>query len=167
LWTLTAVPDQALSLLKKDLQPVTAVDKKHIAQLITDLDADDFTVREKASQELEKLGAAAEQALRKVLEGDPSAEVRRRVQTLLKQLDQGSAGGAHLACLRMLELLEQIDTPEAKQHLKTLAKGAPDAWLTQEAKEALQRLRRTREKNSHAENPYNANLPEEEVATWN
>ena len=55
-----------------------------MARLIADLDSDVFDVREKAAKEW-KLGAAAEPALRKALEGRPSAEVRRRVEGLLQE----------------------------------------------------------------------------------
>ena len=42
--------------------------------------------------------------------------------------------------LRALEVLERIGTPEARQILLSLAKGAPEAALTQEAKASLERL---------------------------
>ena len=54
-----------------------------VAPLIADLDHDDFAVREKATRELERLGDVAGPALRKALEGEVSAEVRRRVERLL------------------------------------------------------------------------------------
>ncbi len=42
--------------------------------------------------------------------------------------------------LRALEALEWIGTPETRQQLETLTRGAPEAWLTQEAKKILQRF---------------------------
>jgi hypothetical protein len=53
--------------------------------LIRDLDSDEFTVREKASKELEHLGSDALPALRQVLKEGPSAETRHRVARLLAQ----------------------------------------------------------------------------------
>ena len=38
-----------------------------------------------------------------------------------------------------LEVLEQMNTPEARKLIEGLAKGAPGAWLTQEAKATLDR----------------------------
>jgi hypothetical protein len=38
------------------------------------------------------------------------------------------------------QVLEHIDTPEAKQVLQTLATGAPEARVTREAKVSLERL---------------------------
>ncbi len=42
--------------------------------------------------------------------------------------------------LRTVEVLEIAGTPEARQVLEQLAKGAPEARLTQEAKASLERL---------------------------
>jgi hypothetical protein len=42
--------------------------------------------------------------------------------------------------LRAIEVLERLGTPEARQALETLAKGVPEARLTQEAKASLERL---------------------------
>ena len=47
-----------------------------------------------------------------------------------------------LRMLRALEALERIGTPEARQLLHQLGQGAPEAWLTREAKAGLQRLTR-------------------------
>jgi len=68
-------------------RPAAAVDEKQVARWIAELDSDTFTVREKAMQELEKLGNAAGGALRKALAAQPTAEKRRRVQTLLEKLE--------------------------------------------------------------------------------
>jgi hypothetical protein len=57
-----------------------------IAGWIADLDSDVFAVRERGSQELEKQGAGAAPALRKALETTSSAEVRKRIRSLLARL---------------------------------------------------------------------------------
>src|SRR5205085_1530982 len=56
-----------------------------VAKLVPDLNSDQFPVRDKASRELERLGPAAEPALRKVLEGQPAPEVRQRIEQLLQK----------------------------------------------------------------------------------
>ncbi len=54
---------------------------------------------------------------------------------------EGPAQGAEiLRELRALEVLEQAGTDQARQVLEALAKGAPEAHLTQGAKAALERL---------------------------
>src|SRR5262249_20141894 len=61
-------PQDTLAFLKEHLHLVVEVQEdKHLAQLVADLDAEDFAAREKAVEELEKLGEPAELALRKAL----------------------------------------------------------------------------------------------------
>jgi hypothetical protein len=47
--------------------------------------------------------------------------------------------------VRAIEVLEHIGTPDANELLQTLATGAPEARLTQEAKASLERLAKRRE----------------------
>jgi hypothetical protein len=141
---LSAAPREPVAFLRDQLKPVAVPDQKRIARLISDLDAEDFAVRERATRELETLGEAAADACRKALEGTPSAESRRRLERLLAQQvrNQGKPTPEHLRLLRGLEILERAGTPEARQHLETLAQGARGARLTREAKAALERLPR-------------------------
>src|SRR5262249_9429641 len=86
---LAASPEQAGTLLRQHLPPAPsagAAQQKQIARLVAQLDDNNFGVREKASEELEKMGGAAEFALRQALEGEPSVEVRRRVEKLLEKI---------------------------------------------------------------------------------
>jgi WD40 repeat protein len=140
LGTLASVPDQALPLLHKALVPAAKLDTQRVDQLIQDLDSDLFTVREKATEELQKLGPVVAGSLRRVLAASPSAEVRLRVRRLLDKIDVGEVSSDRLGMLRRLELLEQIGTPDARHLLAKLAQGEPAAELTQEAKRALERL---------------------------
>ena len=57
-----------------------------ISAWIEDLDSDKGKVRENASRELEKQGQAVEVTLRKALETTGSAEVKKRIRTLLGKL---------------------------------------------------------------------------------
>jgi hypothetical protein len=133
----TAAPKDTLALLKEHLHPAMEDERTRIAQLVSNLDADDFRVREKAVQELTQLGGRAEPAVRKALEGGPSLEAKRRIQQLLEKLWMSPQG---VRDLRALEILEHLDTPEARQLLAKLASGDPGAWLTQEAKAVNRRL---------------------------
>jgi RNA polymerase sigma factor (sigma-70 family) len=139
-WALAAAPKQALPLLRDCLRPVPAGDGKRIAQLVKDLDADDFDAREKASAELEKIGEPAAPALRKMLEGMPSAEVRVRATSLLEKFAGKAPSADALRRGRAMEVLEHLGGTEARAVLEEIAKGAPEATLTQEAKAALKRL---------------------------
>src|SRR5262249_23559723 len=112
-----------------------------VAQWIAELDSDTFAVREKANEELEKLGDAVAGELRQALRSPPSLEARRRLEALLDKVQGALVAGERLRSVRAVETLEQIGTPEARQLLESLAKGAPGARLTQEATESFQRLK--------------------------
>jgi RNA polymerase sigma factor (sigma-70 family) len=141
-WALVSAPKETMPLLRETLKPVQASDGKRIAQLVKDLDNDDFAVREKASAELDRIGEPAAGALRKALEGTPSAEMRLRINQLLDKFGGKVASPDILRRERALEVLEHIGGPEAKAILEELAKGAPEAALTQAAAAALKRLTR-------------------------
>jgi tetratricopeptide (TPR) repeat protein len=68
--------------------PESPPSKEQIARLIEQLGADDFDVREKASQSLWQAGEAAEAALKAALKST-DAEVARRAQNLLERISWG------------------------------------------------------------------------------
>jgi WD40 repeat protein len=137
---LAANPAQALPLLRERLRSAPVPDARKVARLIADLDGEAFEVRNAAAQELSKLGDRAAPALRQVLAGRPSPEVRRQVERLLE--DAAEQTPRRLRLLRAVEALEYTDTPEARRLLEALAGGAAGALQTREAKAALNRLRR-------------------------
>jgi WD40 repeat protein len=138
--TLLTSPEQAVVFLKVRLKPAAPLDPKLLARLITDLESSEFEARDKATKELAKLGDRAEVALRKALEGEPSPELRKRVEGLLEQIEQSSKTPDQLRAARAVEMLEQIGTPAARAVLEELARGAADDYQTREAKTALKRL---------------------------
>jgi RNA polymerase sigma factor (sigma-70 family) len=139
---LAASPAEAAPFLAERLPPVRAVDEKQVARLITALDGDDFSGRETAARELERLGEGAAGQLRKALVAQPSAEVARRLRALLGGQERAwrTPTGDRLRTLRAVEALEAAGTTPARQVLRQLAEGTPGAQLTREAKESLGRL---------------------------
>ncbi len=138
IWTLVAAPEQAVKSLSEWLKPA-AFDGKAVGKLIADLDSDEFTVRERASEELAKLGLSAGHALQRALEENPSLEVKQRVEALLQKLEQGAASPEVCRQVRAVAVLEEIGTKESRQLLTKLAGGAESDRLTEEAKAALAR----------------------------
>jgi hypothetical protein len=63
------------------------MDAKVVAGLVANLDAGGFEARQKATDELEKLGDSVEPALRKAQEVKPTLEMRQRLEALLKKLE--------------------------------------------------------------------------------
>ena len=118
--------------------PAAPADARHVAQLVKDLDSENFSTRERATAELKDLRDLAEPALRKLAEGKPSLEVQRRAERLLQALDQWWP--EELRALRAIEALEHMDSPDAEKLLKALATGSPAARVTREAAASLTSL---------------------------
>jgi RNA polymerase sigma factor (sigma-70 family) len=138
--SLAAAPAATVRLLRARLRP--ASEDRDVARLLAALDSDTFETRRTAAAALERLGVRAEPALRRALETTRSVEVRRRVEGLLEEVQGQPLPADVVQQLRAVEALEYVGTPEARQVLERLAEGAPDAWLTQDAKAARERLDR-------------------------
>jgi hypothetical protein len=136
---LAACPSQALPYLRDHLLPVPEIELKGVERLIADLDSERFAVRDGAAKELAVLTWEFESAIRRALERKLSVEVRRRLEALLAA-PQEVPPAPTLRTLRAIFVLERIGTAEARQTLQMLAKGVPEARLTQEAKASLERL---------------------------
>jgi WD40 repeat protein len=139
---LTRAAKQSVPFLEDRLQPVTAPDPQHVSQLVQDLESNEFSVRQRATEELHQLGEIAEPSLRQALAKGPSLESQRRLEDLLEKLNRWS--GERLRAQRATKVLETIGTAEARKVLEGQAKGRPGAQLTQEAKAALERLAKLR-----------------------
>ena len=73
------------------------------------------------------------------LDAKPSLETRKRLEHLRGQLIGRVLQGERLRAYRAVEVLERIGTPEAREVLQALAKGAPGALVSQSAQAALAR----------------------------
>jgi hypothetical protein len=136
---LIASAGQAVPLVKEALRPPPPADAARVARLVTDLDAEAFAAREKAAAELERLGPLARPALERAARTSPSAEVKRRAEALLAAIAVRLAGEDRRA-LRAVEVLVQAGTRQARDLLRELAGGPPEAALTREARAGLERL---------------------------
>lgn len=140
-WALVRVPKQSVPFLKTCLAARTAPAPKELARLIEQLDDDDPKTRDKASEELARLGDSAETELRRTLKGSPSAEVKWRVEDLLRRVEEGTQSGQPLRLRRAIRILEEVGTPEARQVLTTLADEGGTSSTARAAKAALARLK--------------------------
>jgi hypothetical protein len=111
-----------------------------VARLVVDLDSDQFAVRQRVGKELERLGEAAEPALRRAMTGDISPEVRRRLAEVLNRL--GVLSGERLRAVRALEALERICSPEARMVVAKLARESAGTRSGTAAANTLRRLER-------------------------
>lgn len=116
--------------LRDAQQPLPEV---RFAQLLTHLDDDDFIVRERATCELQQYGDPVRAQLLKVLQGQPTPEVKARVKSILGELDKGPPR------IVRTTLWLADNHPDAKAFLRLLAEGEPNSWATREAKAILMR----------------------------
>ncbi len=131
-------PDLAASLLRDRLKPMPPVDIERIKQPIAQLDSPKFADRQAAAKELDAVADRAVDQLRAELVTAKSAEGRRSLQAILDRMD--AATPEMLRAIRAVEVLGQIGTPAAREHLRALAGGAAGSTLTRAASEALTRL---------------------------
>jgi hypothetical protein len=129
----------ALKLLNEKLKPAVAVPPARIAGWIAQLDDEDFAKREAAQRSLAAAKDQAEPALGREVRKPKSLETARRAERLLKGVDAANDPDL-VRQTRSVEVLERIGSKEAIALLEKLARGAPAALLTREAKEALMRL---------------------------
>jgi hypothetical protein len=129
-----------MKLVKERLKPRPAVPSKKIAMLIEGLDSDSFAEREQASRDLEEVGPAAEEALKKAARS-PSVEVKRRAEDLLRKLRGGSGMAPdRLQAQRAVEVLERIGSREARKALQAMLEAKVDSALEGSIRGALERL---------------------------
>ncbi len=138
-WQLAADLEGSTVLLRERLQPVPAADAAQVARLIGELNGARFAVRDRANEELARLGEAAAPGLRQALARRPAEELRRRLLKLVERLE-GVPSGARVREVRAVEVLERIGTAEARRVLERLAGGTPEVLLTREARASLGRL---------------------------
>ncbi len=143
IWDLVLASDRAVELLKDSLHPVKPIAVERVADLVAKLDSDNFATREKAQNDLLNCGEGAMSVLRKTLRQDrPSLELRRRIEHILALFNEWDTTAEGRRMLRILDVLEHIDTPSARHLLERLAGGVVEARLTREAKACLARLAR-------------------------
>jgi hypothetical protein len=137
---LATCPDQAVPFIQSRLKPAAPVDAKQIQRWIADLNSNQFAEREKATQELERVGVLAGPALKNALENRPAPETQRRTERLLDKIRAPVMSAELIRSVRSVEVLERIGKPQAQDVLKALTIGDPEARLTQEAKASVERL---------------------------
>jgi WD40 repeat protein len=138
-WTLAGRPQDSLAFLKKRLSPVRVPDHRRIEQLIADLNAGQFAIRQNALRQLVEIVEVAEPHLRLALKAGPQTlEGRRRIESLLDTLSETSSKMVRQR--RAVAVLEAIGTTEATAILESLAGSAKETRLGRESQAALNRL---------------------------
>lgn len=142
---LVAQADVAVVYLKQQLtrpRPSEA----HVQKLISMLDDPSFSVRENAIRELADLCPDIEPILEKAVEGKASLEARRRIQKILESVSTppGELDQKQLRELRLVHILECINTDASVELLERVAKARDSVFLRHEATASLQRIKTRR-----------------------
>jgi hypothetical protein len=138
-----SAPELALPYFQPRLAATPRFEPDRVARLMAQLDDDDFTVRERATEELGRYSEAVRAPLREAQrQGKLSAEAAIRVRRLLDRLDGTEPSPDRLRETRAVQALEWMATPAARAQLAELGKGQPGSPLTEEATQALARLAR-------------------------
>jgi hypothetical protein len=111
-------------------------------QALKDLDAEEFAVRQAASTTLREVGRPARPVLERALAAGPSAEARRQMEAVLKDISSTTSDGEVLRRRRALRVLEVIGSEQSWRLLEALSKGEDLAEQTQDARAALERLKK-------------------------
>ena len=96
---------------------------------------------QRAAKELEKIGVQVKVPIQKAIDGTVPLETRRRLEQIVKNLPDVPGPGT-MRTIRAIVALERIGSPAAQAVLEALARGAPGARETEEAKASSQRLAR-------------------------
>ena len=132
--------EETVAFLAERLAPVRSDDAR-IAALIAQLDAREYATRAKAFAELARIGQPARAALGRARAGKVPAEARQRAAELLGALNKPyPAIPRARQAARAVRALELVGTDRAVAVLRRLARGAPGAFLTEQAAAALKRL---------------------------
>jgi hypothetical protein len=118
--------------LRESQQPLP---DKLFARLLADLDDDDFAVRQKATEELQRHGERVQAQVARALQGQPSPEAKGRLKHVLDAIAKGPPPIVRTT----LSQLGQAKNDQARVILRVLAEGQTDSWASKEAKAALQR----------------------------
>jgi hypothetical protein len=137
---LAADPDVAITLLRDRLKPVPRVDQAEVARLIGAVLGTDEAARQKAIENLGKLGGRGAAALARSLAGLPTGSARTRAEEALTLVRAAPPTPEGLRGLRAVETLTRIGTPAARELLERLAGGASESAVTDAAAAALARL---------------------------
>lgn len=145
---LSAAPDNVAfvgeRLVKTSQSPEEIRDRaKRITTLIDQLGSDsDFDTRLAAEEELEKLGPAAEPAIRTAKQS-ADAEMRYRANRLHRKmkLEDGEASLAVVRAGRVVRVLERAASADAKDLLKQMTEGVYGPEFLEPAAAAMARLK--------------------------
>jgi hypothetical protein len=139
---LAVAPAQAVELFRARLKPGPPLDRDQLPGLIDRLRSGDVTERFAAARRLKQFGRQAAPALLVALHAESSAAARRELEAVLAAVGQYPVAAGELRRARSLRMLEQLEIPEARRLLDSLANSPDSTPLRRAARQAMERLER-------------------------
>ncbi|HJZ90726.1 MAG TPA: sigma-70 family RNA polymerase sigma factor [Gemmataceae bacterium] len=139
IWAIAADPDGP-NRLRERVPPVVEPKPETIQGWIADLDHATFARRETASAALTRAAVVCEPAMRRALQDKPTAEARERLTKVLTGITRRPSRD-DVTHSRAVQAMELANTAAARKVLEEWASGVEGAWLTIDARAALERLR--------------------------
>ena len=146
--TMIKAGDKSVTVIDMGLKG--AIDNQtRIRQLIMQLDDDDFRIRKNARASLEKEGLRAWPALHEALRRKIPQETERLLRLIIEGMEarglrapDSGLYGESLRTVRSIHVLERVGGKDAVRVIEMLADAKDDSRITQEAKAALERLKK-------------------------
>jgi len=136
-----ADPDSWLKFLDARLEPLFTM-KQRLTALLLELESEKFNVRQRVSEEMEKLGELTIPFLEEKLQEQLTLETKRRIERVITRVTptDPEAPSMFLRLWRTIEILEALATPSARATLLRMSRETPDARIRREAEAALARF---------------------------
>jgi len=139
LWALVQAPKRAVAMAEKRMQRDPAADPATMKQWVVDLGSASFARRSVGMKQLRGLGMMAWPAVKVALEKPTDLETRRRLEELAEAILVQPEPDL-LRDLRVIQMLEMLGTPEARQTLLRVDKSSQHGPRAEAARSALARL---------------------------
>jgi len=137
MWRMALGHNETADFIRENLPPIPKPDADRIAELIEQLDADEYVDRIAAAEELETFGGQAGEQLLGAIR-DASLEAKKQVRRLILQATSGIPNNADVRReIRATQILARIPTEESYHILQGLTTGPPLHARTMAARRAL------------------------------
>ncbi len=144
---LLADPVRAIEIVRNGVA-AASIEQKKVLRYISELDHDEFRVRETARTAIMKGGLRSAPALTDPTRKALGVEGEERVRQILEAFDsqgvripESGFFGEPLRAVRGIRMLEQLGGPDARAAVETIAKTSSDGRTVKEAKSALETWR--------------------------
>src|SRR5262245_30412274 len=107
----------AITACRRSADAADPKEAARIQELIGQLDSDAFAERDRAAKELEALGPAALPALRRVLKSSPPLDLQRRVESLVRSIEDLELAAKLRAPGRVRLILKEASVADAVAEL--------------------------------------------------